>query len=59
MKYIKINTEIVSLENVKKVYPATRNCIRIIYFNDEDATIGCENAKEAIDQIFEILSKNT
>lgn len=59
MKYIKVGTEIASLENVKKVYPASRNCIRIVYFNDEDTTIGCENAKETIDQIFEILSKNT
>lgn len=59
MKYIKINTEIVSLENVKKVYPASWNRIRIVYFNNEDANLSCENAKETIDQIFEILSKNT
>lgn len=59
MKCIKINTEIVSLENVKKIYPATCHCLRIVYFNNEDATIGCENVKETLDQIFEILSKNT
>ncbi len=59
MKYIKINTEIVSLENVKKVYPASRSCLRIVYFNNEDTTLCCENAKETLDQIFEILSKNT
>lgn len=59
MKYFKVGTEIVSLENVKKIYTASNNYVRIVYFNDEDTTLRCENVKETIDQIFEILSKNS
>lgn len=65
MKCIKVNYEIVSLENVKKVYvvgSSKNNCVlRVDYFKNEDVFIHCEDRDhlvKVLDEIFKIISEN-
>jgi predicted nucleic-acid-binding Zn-ribbon protein len=58
MKCIKIDNEIFSLENVKKVSIGTGSVVHIDYFNKDYTSIKCnkkENAEKVLNQIFEIL----
>jgi hypothetical protein len=58
MKCIKIDNEIFSLENVKRVNIGCGGVVQIDYFNKDYTYIECgkkANAEKVLNQIFEIL----
>lgn len=62
MKFIRVNNEIVSLENVRKVYIGNGGMVFILYFGNEETYIKCDNkanAEKVLEQIYEFLSKNS